>query len=205
MAKTTAVNNSTDAQTEEKVASAKTLKLVEDIRQPFTTYVKEWTGVYAAAKKLAPAFMRAAKAWQNDTGKGFVHFVQTLDPSVPTTQKGYRDHPVFNRAMYLRGLVLRPKATQRDEREGPAPLPPLTGMVRLIAAIKPLVPEDNRVRLWEIISEQMHWDAARREQLERLVEEAAPLFATRAPRGGVRPVLRIAQPRHHEEEATEAA
>jgi hypothetical protein len=187
--------------------SAKTLHLIDAIRAPFSGYVQEMNVILTKASKLAPSFMRAANAWMGETGKGFVHFVRELDANVPVEQKGYRNNPTYNRAVYLKNLVNKPKRSKRGASAdvGAAPLPAMTGMVRLIAAIKPLVPEDQLTKLWDIIANEMHWDEEKRAKLQSLVEEAAPLFATRAPRGGPRPVLRIAQPRHTQTEEEAAA
>lgn len=187
--------------------TAATRKLVDSIRQPFTGFVSGMNTLLEARAKLAPAFMRAARAYIKDTNSTFIAFVRELDADVPVAQKDYRNHSTYNAAVYLKRLV---EATERDKtttatRTGPHAVPPLASMARLIAAIKPLVPEDNLVKLWEILASELHWSEAQKNRLQALVEEAEPLFNTRAPKGGPKPVLRIAMVRHTHNGEVEAA
>lgn len=199
---TVAVNNEEAV----KELSAKTKSLIDAVRVPFSGYVAEMNVVLTKASKLAPAFMKAANAWMGETGRGFVHFVRELDPSVPTAQKHYTKHATFNRAVYLKRLVNKPKTKSTDTVDvGQPPVPAFTGMARLIAAIKPFVPEDQMPKLWNVIATELHWSDTQKERLQKLVEEAQPAFAVRSPRGGMRPVLRIAAPRHSQEETQESA
>lgn len=181
------------------VISAATKRLIAGVRLPFTGFVAGMNNLLATRAKLAPAFMKAARAWQKETEGTFVGFVRELDPSVPKEMKGYRDNAVYNAAVYLKRLVTAHetgKGKAAEEREGPAPLPPMAGMARLIAAIQPLVAPEQLTKLWDIIAHEMHWNDGQREKLQALVKEAEPLIAVRKPKGGVRPILLIAQPRH---------
>lgn len=184
------------------VISAATKRLVDDIREPFRGFVDTMGGLLTTRAKLAPKFMKAANAWRKEMGAGttFIAFVRELDPSVPKLQKEYTKNAVFNAAVYLKRLVDAQSrgegAGASAERTGPPPLPPMTGLARLLAAITPLVPADNLTKLWAVIAEEMHWSEAQKERLKTLSEEAEPLIAMRTPRGAPKPVLHIIQPRH---------
>lgn len=201
MAKTAPVIASTTAPlTPEPTISAATRKMVEDIREPFRGFVGNMNLLLESRSKLAPKFMKAANAWRKETGETFIAFVRELDPSVPKTQKDYKNNGVYNAAIYLKRLVDAQArgegAASTAERTGPPPLPPMTGFARLLAAIKPLVPADNLTKLWAVIAEEMHWTDAQRERLVTLTEEAEPLIAMRTPKGMPKPVLHVIQPRH---------
>lgn len=194
---TRATSNDSTHTEETRTLSAATKRLVDDIREPFRGFVGEMGALLITRAKLAPKFMRAAVAWQKDTGSNFVSFVRELDPSVPMKQADYRNNAVYNAAIYLKRLVdAENRGAGEEKRKGPPPIPPLTGLAMLLAAIRPLVPEDNLPKLWDIIADQLHWSEDQRKRLENLVDEAAPLLAVRAPSGQPRPVLRIVAPRH---------
>lgn len=193
MAKTTATPVNTDAQPTE--LSAKVKKMVDGVRETFTAFKGNYIALKKARDAFAPTFVKAFDAWKVETSGTFIGFVRLLDPSVPMAQKDYRDNDVYNAAIYIRRKIVNPPG-DRVERVGDAPATPMAGMARLIAAIKPLVPEDQLTKLWQIIAKELHWSEDQKARLEKLVEEAEPLLAVRAPKGGARPVLRIAQPRH---------
>ena len=219
MAKTTAQR--TDAQPVDttatetaQVMSAATRKLVDGVRDQFKGFVDGMNILLARRAELAPKFMKAARAYMAEMNANFIDFVRELDPTVPETAKEYRNNPVYNAAVYLKRLT---DAQQRAERSGgtvtngvanagPQPVPAMSALARLIAAIKPLVPEDQLPKLWEVIARELNWSDAQRDRLQRLVDQAAPLFATRTPKGQPKPMLKIAAiPHRHEEGAATAA
>lgn len=179
--------------------SAKTRKLIDAVRAPFSSFVTQYAELMSTRADLAPSFMRAFGAFAQESGQTFVDFCRLLDPSIGPTRADYRVHRSYLAADYLRRLA----AQQSRPRVAPstpatAPATPLDGMARLLAAMLPLISADQVSRLWETVSAELHWTERQITSLQHRVENADALVNVRPPRGagGTVPQLRIAPVRH---------
>lgn len=159
-----------------------TTRLIEDVRRPFHAHVTAFGTMHRKSVELAPSFMRAFGAYQADTGGTFVAFVRLFDDTVPPNRDpdpnersniGYRNHPTYRAADYLRRLAPLERAAEVEDHERPAGMS--EAFVRLLAAIVTLIPEAQRARLWAIVGDELHWTERRVETLRTEVEQAEPL------------------------------
>lgn len=155
---------------------------IDAIRRPFMAYATAFGRIMETRGELAPRFMRAYYAWANADGKGgFVAFVRKIDPEVPTASRstdgvdGYRDHPSYNAAQYLRRKV------EGGNRQ-PARRSNVSPLARMIATVLPLV--QNAETVWTAIGREFAFSARQITRLRELVGKAQPVM--RLP--GVRPV-----------------
>lgn len=185
--------------------SSKVLKAVDAIKKPFTQFVKDFASLATSREELAPKFMKAANAWMEETSGTFVDFVRYLVPDVGATRNEYRAHRAYQAADYLRRLVAQQARARREPTtEGTvAPATPMNAMASLVASIMPLIPEDQKHRLWESFYVNLHWSQRQVERLQGLIGDADPLVNIRTPRGQTMPNLRLAVPAPQEEEGAE--
>lgn len=157
----------------ESTLTAKTLHMVEDVRQPFAELSTLQGGLAVKSKTLAPRFMRAYNAWAAETGGTFVGFVVLLDPAVPADRAGYRGNASYQAAEYLRRLVAakaKPEATTgADAASKPA------SMVEALAAVLATVaPSVDMQALWTAFETKLHWSTAAVKRLQQRVGESPP-------------------------------
>jgi len=188
-----------DVKPVEEGLTAKTIKAVKDIAKPFASFVSDYTALAMKREELAPRFMKAFGLWQAETGRSFVDFVRYLVPEVGAARNEYRNHRAYQAADYLRRLAQQ----QQREAEGgnrrrsadaaaTAPATPMNGMARLLKSLIPIIPEDQRQRVWEALHAELHWSDRQINRIQGLVTESAPLIDVTVPRGQHLPNLRIA-------------
>jgi hypothetical protein len=183
-------------------ASKATMRLVDGVRESFTSYVTQFVALNETRAQLAPRFMKAYNAWASDTGKPFVAFVRLFDPTVPTASADYRKHKAFMAADYLRRLVATEARAEAEEEAGvgtgigaEAPATPQEAIARLIAAILPLIALEQHPKLWQYVQEELHWTEARVKRLQEQVGAVRPLAVLSAAKGQPRPTLFLAHTR----------
>lgn len=144
--------------------SAKTSGLIDDIRKPFVEFSKGYRLLEESRAELAPRFLKAFASWQADTGGTFIGFVRVLVPEVPEARDGYRAHPAYLAADYLRRLRSQASRQQVDESERPATA--FVALARVYATLMPLVDPDGL--LWQSIVKELHWTETQAERLQKL-------------------------------------
>lgn len=156
--------------------STSTSKLVAGIRDDFGAFVDGFVSLTTDRSTLAPKFMRAFEAWAKETKGSFVDFVRVLDAKVPADRDGYRAHPTYQAADYLR----RKQADAGRERdttpEDERPVSLNTALVYLLATVMPIV--DPTESIWHAFTKEMRWSP---EQAQRLKERAAKVGAVKLP------------------------
>lgn len=171
--------------------SAKVAKLVAGITPDFKAFTEQFGNTLESRAELAPKFMRAARAWQEETKGEFVAFVRLIDPSLPVERKAYRAHAAYAAADYLRRLVKRAEAPGSSQANDPSQraATPLEALSRVCAAILPLFGGNDL--LWQALAAELHWSEAQVKRLQTLAKEAEPLLETHVPKPGPgkRPVL----------------
>lgn len=157
---------------------------IDAIRRPFMAYATAFGRIMETRGELAPRFMRAYYAWANADGKGgFVAFVRKIDPEVPTASRstdgvdGYRDHPSYNAAQYLRRKV------EGGNRQ-PARRSNVSPLARMIATVLQVIRPENATAVVDSIGREFGFTARQITRLQELVGKAQPVM--RLP--GVRPV-----------------
>lgn len=142
------------------------------LRQPFLTFTSQFAAMTQTRASLAPRFMKTFDAWTVETGGTFVAFVRVLDPGVPEDREGYRAHPSYQAADYLRRLTA--EADRPEEDTGTRAATPLAVIASLLASIVPVV--DNMDAVYTIFEEKLHWTPGRIDSLRKLVAESPPLL-----------------------------
>lgn len=97
--------------------SRRLTSLIESLRVDFTAIASALTSLSVRRAHFAPVFMRAFRAWERETGRPFVAFVQQLDPTVPAEKSEYVQHRSFQAACYLRRIDEAPE-TRAGSRKG---------------------------------------------------------------------------------------
>lgn len=144
--------------------SPKTLHMIDDIRKPFGAFVEDFGTLTASRAALAPKFMKVFAAYASDSGGSFVQFCRVLDPKVPFDRDGYRAHPTYQAADYLRRLAVRDTTPAASIPESERPVTPLVALARLIATLK------ISDQVWTIFVENMHWSENQAKRLRKLAE-----------------------------------
>ena len=178
--------------------SAKLRKTVNNLRRAFSSYVDEFKIVSESRAELAPKFMKAFHDWGKETGGGtFAQFVRLFVPDLPEQSRskpesqGYRDHPAYQAAEYLRRLAGR-RQNAEGERETPvershrianAPVSPTVAMARAMKTIMTLVPPDQARTLFDSLKAQLHWPDRTISRIENEARNIEPLVILREPRG----------------------
>lgn len=194
-----------------QILSARVRSAVDKVRGNFTAFVRDFAALSVNRAELAPSFMRAFGLYQAETGGTFVDFVRLLDSTVGTTRVEYRAHKAYQAADYLRRLVatqsraVRLTDEQRAEQRATAPVPPVEGMARLMRAFLPLVPEDQKQKLWDSLHVCLHWSDRQVSRVRDLVEDVSPLIVVRSPRGSIMPSLRLSVPQDENEQLAATA
>lgn len=161
---------------EPNTPSQKTLRLIDGIKRPFLTFMDEFGAITASRRELAPAFMRAFEAWRTDTAGNFVGFVRMLVPDVPANRDGYREHPAYQAADYLRRLAAIDAAPREPVPPELRPATPLVALARVVATVLPML-GPNAEALWAAFIEEMHWSAEQVARFQGLVNRSGPMAA----------------------------
>lgn len=171
--------------------STKVQRMIDDIRGQFGSFARDFRALTESRALLAPKFMRTADAWMAETGGTFVGFVRVLDPHVPADRDGYRAHPVYQAADYLRRIQARAEETPGgivdNVDTGERPATPLMATAALVATLQQLVPDVDLTPLWRAFEKQLHWSEQQVARLQSLVEEQHSLLR-RASGGRLRAV-----------------
>jgi hypothetical protein len=157
--------------------SAKAQKAVNEIRKPFTSFVRNFESLAVTREQLAPKFMKAFGLWQADTGGTFVAFVRYIDPSVPADRVGYRMNRVYQAADYLRRLVgnVSKRAADPTAESQAAPVPPGDALARILAAMMSIIPEKQQNVIYEAMKAELNWSDRQIQGIQNRVEHTDPL------------------------------
>lgn len=174
---TSAESNVTNITTRLVEPSAKTRHMIDAIKEQFTAFVGEFASMWESRQELAPKFVKAFKAYKEDTGLKLISFVRELDPTVPThrddddTGEGYKNHPSYVAATNLNRLAnAEPKkAIPANKR----PVTPWVALARLVATVLPLVDTDGSI--WDAFVKECHWDEAQAKRLQALANREQPI------------------------------
>lgn len=137
--------------------TSKTRGLIDGIREDFRAYVDDFTQLTVSRETLAPRFMKAFAAWAQETGGPFVAFCRVLEPAIPEDREGYRAHPAYQAADYLRRLTAaQTGGRERDQiPEGERPIPVYRAFAMFLATVLPAI--DPNGTLWGAFVKEMHW------------------------------------------------
>lgn len=185
-----AIKPVTTSDVEPVVITAKTQRLIDTIRPQFASFANDFGAIVVKREALAPKFMKAANAWQAESGQTFVSFVRMLDGTIPEERAKYRAHPVFQAADYLRRLAGRADRPKTSETTGHATAAtPLEAVARLVATVFPLVSE-NADALWQAFAAELHWTDAQVKRVQSMAAQMAPILVPK--RGTGHDVLKAA-------------
>jgi hypothetical protein len=151
--------------------TARTQHAIDAVRSDFLAYAKDSAALGTKKSTLAPKFMRAFEAWEEETEGTFVSFVRLYDVKVPEDRDSYKSHPTYMAADYLRRLVAqaaRPKTKRRSAS-------PLEALARTLALIVPALGDDP-TPLWDAFKSRLKWKDTQIHRLQSLVEHAEPLL-----------------------------
>lgn len=153
--------------------SAKTQHLIDAIRSDFKSFVDGFRVLNTKRADLAPAFMKAYGGYQNDTGGGFVTFCRVLVPEIPLDRDGYRAHPAYQAATYLRRL--QSPAAERGKKIKPEdrPVTPLRALAVLVQTVLPIL--DPQGILWGAFVKEMNWTDEQAQRIQKLGVTLGPL------------------------------
>lgn len=154
--------------------TAKTRHLIDAIREDFTAFADGFASITSSRAELAPRFMKAFAAWAQETGSTFAAFVRVLDKDVPEDRDGYRAHPSYQAADYLRrlGAGQGREVVPEDER----PMTAYQALAYLVATVMPVV--DPTGSIWSAFVREMRWTP---EQAERVKVAAAKVGPVQLP------------------------
>lgn len=187
MAKTREARGAAATPTVAQHLSAKLQKMVDAIRKPFNSYLKEFTIMQASREELAPKFMQTARAWQAEQNKDFVAFVRYLVPEIGTGRE-YRSHRAYQAADYLRRLDNQVRARAEGGgrrvagrrglgRAGAATA--ADALARVLKSFLPIIPEAQQRHLWEAMQAQLGWTERQVSRLDTQVETVEPIVDIR--------------------------
>jgi hypothetical protein len=157
-----------------KEPTQKTLRMIDDIRRPFLSFVDDFGAITQSRAELAPRFMRAFGAWSHDTAGSFVAFVRLLVPEVPTARDAYRAHPAYQAADYLRRKAAddavgeRPQVPPEDR-----PATPGRALAKVLAAILPMLSDPEA--LWAAFIQELHWTPEQIARLQGAINREGPI------------------------------
>jgi hypothetical protein len=157
---------------EPKQPTQKTLRLIDDIRRPFAEFVDDFGAITQSRQELAPRFMRAFNAWAQDTQGSFVAFVRLLVPEVPAAREGYRAHPAYQAADYLRRLAAQPAEREQVAPED-RPATPGRALAKVLAAILPMLSDPEA--LWAAFIQELHWTPEQIARLQGAINREGPI------------------------------
>lgn len=141
--------------------SVKTRHLIEAIREPFTAFAEGFSQLRVSREELAPRFVKAFEAWAKETEGSFVAFARLLDADIPEDREGYRAHPSYQAADYLRRLSV--SAEREPVPEEDRPVPAYTALARLVATVLPII--DQNGQIWSSFVREMRWTEQQGERL----------------------------------------
>lgn len=167
---------------------AKLTKAIDTLRTTFRDFTDDFAALNLNREVLAPRFMKTFAQWQEATGGTFVDFVRILVPEVPGDREGYRAHPAYQSADYLRRIVQQEGREEetpvaRAHRIASAPVNPRVAFARILGALLPLLSPETLPVLWQAAADTLHWSEATIKGMQTLVESAPPLVTLRTPRG----------------------
>lgn len=174
--------------------SAGLRRTVVNLRQSFIAYTEDFRLVNESRAELAPKFMKAFAAYQQETGGGFLPFVRLFAPDMPENSRpnadneGYINHAAWQAANYLKRLAdqqARAATTpqQRAQDIANRPVPPTVAVARLVKAIMPLIQPNAEMQIWEALREQLNWPERMVERIRKEAKVIEPLVILREPRG----------------------
>lgn len=177
------------------VLSAAAKRTIEKVRTNFRAFTDGFSLLAGKREELAPKFMKAYEVYRSEAGPEatFVDFVRLLAPEVPADRDGYKAHRSYQAADYLRRLDASQRAAQQEKPEGPehAPTRPLDAVARLLGSIMPMLPEDQRAKVWEALRSELHWSDRIVSKVQKAVEDVLPLLQTSTPRGVPMPAMKV--------------
>lgn len=141
---------------EEQGIGAALKKQMESMRRPFMTFAQAFGPIFARREEIAARFMALYWKWRDAREKAgatrndmaFVAFTRWFDSTIPLDVKGYKAHPAYAAADYLR----RKQAQRPDNARQTARPSALAQLARAIATILPVVADA-----------QVVWDACKSE------------------------------------------
>lgn len=154
--------------------TASTRKLVDALRSDFGAYVENFKVMAADRSELSPRFMAAFDAWAKDTGGTFVAFVRSLDASVPEDRDGYKAHPTYQAADFLRRK--NADANRPPLPVGKRPVSVYDALAIIVATVLPAV--DHNGAIWNAFVREVKWT---KERADALRERANKLGAAKLP------------------------
>lgn len=172
----TGMTTDKDTTAVEKPLSSRVQHLVNDVRADFRDFTTELGAVAQSRLAVAPKFMKAYRAYASETAgpeKGkFLAFVRLLDPTVPADREGYRNHPSYQAAGYLRQIEALASLESIDPPKT-LPATPLVALSRVVAMILPVVKDTDA--FWSAFKTRLHWNEAQIERLQNHVKNQREL------------------------------
>lgn len=169
-------------QADVKAIPATVNRQIQTLRRQFVTFRDSFAGVMQRRADLAPTFIRIYGLYQAATGGSFLAFVRQIDPEVPMDRDGYRNHPSYQAAQYLRRLVDR---SDRGGRANGVTAPTRSNVLNLarsIATILTVVRDADVV--WKAIMQEFSLTQRQMTNLQKTAANVRPLLTL----PGVRPV-----------------
>lgn len=172
-----------------KPLSARIVKMIDGIRDPFVGYADALKTVNERRADFAPKFMKVFHAWQAETEDSFIAFVRVLVPDLPMERKVYIKHPASIAADNLRSLYNR---LERGKAKTPAeraqaiqnkPVAPRVAFTRILAAFLPFLDASGVEQLRKVMSDQLHWTPGQINSVVADSTAAPPLVRVKAPKG----------------------
>ena len=169
--------NDTAVMTMVKPLSSRVQHMVDEVRVDFKDFTSEMGAIAQSRLLVAPKFMKAFRAFAAETpgpekGK-FLAFVRLLDPKVPADRDGYRNHPSYQAAGYLRSIEMLANLESADEPSKTLPATPLVALSRVVAMILPAVKDQDA--FWSAFKTRLHWNDAQIERLQNQVKSRREL------------------------------
>lgn len=160
-------------------------RTLDTLRPDFSRFSDAFGLLSVKRATFAPLFMRAFDAYERETGKTFVAFVQEFDRSVPAERAKYTQHRSYQAALYLRRLVDAPETAAGVSRRS------VTPFQLLAVTIKSLLPlaHPHEQAAFEIIAKASKWRERDVEKLRKRVARVRALPLPNAPRLRVVPKI----------------
>lgn len=180
--------------------TARTQNLIDAIRKPFGSFVSAFAALEEKRSDLAPKFMKAYRAWASEADAGFTDFVRFLTPELADADtKTIRASRAWQSADYLKRLDDKQRRAKERSARGevdPAsvdrPATAAQAFPRVLASFVSMIPEDARMRFWETLGAEMHWDSQQIAKIQTSIKDAVPAVIVKAKIDRVR----LSQPEH---------
>lgn len=155
--------------------SASIRREIERLRPELRNFTRQFAVVAEKRKDLAPRFMRTYNQISAEAdGFTFVEYVRLFDATVPTQaagENGYRVHPTYMAADYLRRLTRqRPRGRQgvRDNATD--------ALARSLRTILNIIKPETHAQVWAAVQAEFGLTQRTLTGLKRRVEATEPLF-----------------------------